>query len=58
MIENVLLGMAQRGQMSQKIDEHALINIMKSIQETAETKQKTTITVVRKRQNFDSDEDY
>ncbi|KAG7205448.1 hypothetical protein KM043_007439 [Ampulex compressa] len=55
MVEEMLLSMAQRGQLPGKLGEKDLINLLESVSQ--QTQRKTTVKFDRRRAALDSDED-
>lgn len=55
MVENMIINMAQRGQLPGKLGEKELINLLESINQ--QTKQKTVVKFDRRRAALDSDDD-
>ncbi|XP_003706891.1 programmed cell death 5 [Megachile rotundata] len=55
MVEDMILNMAQRGQLPGKLGEKELINLLESINQ--QTKQKTVVKFDRRRAALDSDDD-
>ncbi|XP_001602438.1 programmed cell death protein 5 [Nasonia vitripennis] len=56
MVENMILSMAQRGQLSGKLGEQQLISILESINKQT-SKKATTVKFDRRRAALDSDDD-
>ncbi|KAK9811763.1 hypothetical protein WJX72_009653 [[Myrmecia] bisecta] len=55
-VENILLQMAQRGQIVEKVSEERLISLLEQINEQQATK--TKVTIQRRRPTFDDDDDF
>lgn len=55
MVENLILNMAQRGQLHSKLGEKELINLLESVNQ--QTQRKTVVKFDRRRAALDSDDD-
>ncbi|OAD57573.1 Programmed cell death protein 5 [Eufriesea mexicana] len=55
MVEDIILSMAQRGQLRGKLDENELINLLESVNQ--QTQRKTVVKFDRRRAALDSDDD-